>query len=123
MTDETEETTLKVYDGDREIRFTGELLGHASSQRPGKERWIELSIHLTKGGNYIVAGIGRTDVPGERERRWAHVCEEPGGVIEAMHLYDRDSVRYLTRTARECLAQACTRDTALRDAFMVQHVE
>ena len=126
VTDETEETHLKVYDGDREIRFTGTTLGHASSypgRDPNKVRWIELSVYKTKGGNYVVAGVGRTNVPGERERRWAHVCEEPEGAIEALHLYDRDGVKYLTRTAREALAQACAQDAALRDAFMVTHIE
>src|SRR4051794_28044646 len=100
MTDPTEDDdVLKVYDEDgREIRFRGELIGGATSHRPGKERWIEMSVHRTEGGNFIVSGVGRTTIPGEVERFWAHVCEEPEGVVEALHLYDRDGVRYLTRT-------------------------
>lgn len=114
---------LSVYDGDREIRFTGELLGESSSEKPGKNRWIAMQIFRTSGGKYIVAGCGKTLIPGEVERRWAHVCEEPEGAVEALHLYDRDGVRYMTRTAREALAQACTQDPRLRDAFMVQYVD
>lgn len=112
-----------VNDGDREIRFEGELLGASSSHRPGKPRWIEISIFKTNGGKYIVAGIGRTTLDGEDERNWAHVSETPRGCLESLHLYDSDGVRYLTRTAKVALAAACSLDEQLRDAYMVEVID
>lgn len=114
---------VSVYDGEREIRFHGSLLGHSSSHRPHKDRWIEMFIYRTRGGKYIVAGIGKTNIPGETERHWAHVCEAPEGAVESMHLIDSDHVKYLTRTARETLLEACDHDEELRQAYLVEIVE
>lgn len=116
-------TRHSVFDGEREIRFEGERLGHSSSHRPQKERWIEMALFKTRGGKYIVSGVGMTTIPGETERHWAHVCEAPEGAIESMHLIDRDGVKYLTRTARTTLLQACAADPALRDAYLVETVD
>jgi hypothetical protein len=114
---------LSVSDGDREIRFEGVLLGESSSHRSGKDRWIEISIHKTNGGKYVVAGTGCTSVEGETERHWAHVSETPQGCLESLHLYDNDGVRYLTRTAKVALAQACALDEKLRDSYMIQTID
>lgn len=112
-----------VYDDDRQFQFSGTLLGHASSGRAGKSRWIEISLHKTNGGKYIVSGIGRTTIKNETERRWAHVSDTPQGAIECLHLFDSDGVRYLTRTAKIALAEACSLDERLRDAYMIEVID
>lgn len=114
---------FSVSDGEREIRFEGALLGSSTSARPGKDRWIEISIHKTNGGKYIISGVGKTEVQGETERYWAHVAETPAGAIECLHLYDGDGVRYLTRTAKVALATACTLDEKLRSAYLVETID
>jgi hypothetical protein len=114
---------FSVSDGEREMRFEGVLLGASSSARPGKDRWIEMSIHKTNGGKYIIAGVGKTNVQGETERHWAHVAETPEGAIECLHLYDGDGVRYLTRTAKIALASACAQDEKLRSAYLVETID
>jgi hypothetical protein len=127
MTDETEgqpaDMTSVIAEDGREIRFHGDRLGYASSHWAGKNRWIEMSIYKTRGGKYVIAGVGCTNVPGEVQRNWAHVCEDPEGAIESLYLYDEDGVRYMTRTAREALTQACAQDPALRDAYMVETID
>lgn len=112
-----------VYDGERQLQFAGALLGHASSARGGKSRWIEISLHKTNGGKYIISGVGRTTVKGETDRRWAHVSDTPQGAIECLHLFDSDGVRYLTRTAKLALADACAQDERLRDAYMFEVID
>lgn len=112
-----------VFDGEREIRFRGVLLGESSSHQSGKTRWIELSIYRTTGGNYIVAGVGRSTVPGETTRCWAHVCESAQGALESLYMYDGDQVRYLTRTAKEAITTAMADDAALREAYLVETVD
>lgn len=112
-----------VYDGERQLQFAGQLLGHASSGRSGKSRWIEISLHKTNGGKYIVSGRGCTTVSGETERNWAHVSDTPQGAIESLYLFDSDGVRYLTRTAKIALTDACALDERLRDAYMVEVID
>lgn len=112
-----------VWDGSQELRFEGELIGHSSSFRPGKNRWNEILIYRTNGGKYIAAGIGKTDLPGETDRHWAHVCETADGVTTSLYMFDSDSVRYLTRTARQALEQASSQDDGLRKAYGTQYID
>lgn len=112
-----------VRDGDREIRFTGILLGESSSEQAGKSRWMELKIYRTSGGKYIVTGVGRSTLKGEVDRHWTHVSESPQGALESLYLYDGDEVRYLTRVAKDAVSQAIIKDEALRNAYMVETVE
>lgn len=123
MDERQDDDAFLVYDGEREIRFKGQRLGHASSYQRGKSRWAEISIYKTHGGNYIVAGVGRSTVPGEVDRRWAQVCERPHGVIEKLHMLDDDGSRYLPFTSKRALEEARAIDHDLDRAFMVEVVE
>jgi hypothetical protein len=109
---------------DRQIAFTGELIGSASTQAPGKDRWAEVEIYRTKGGQYVVAGCGRTLKPGETDRHWAHSSGTPSGAIEVLYLFDNDDIRYLPNVAKRALAEAARRDSVLREAqgSFVEHV-
>jgi hypothetical protein len=112
----TQRHIVSERDG-RELEFEGTLLGSASSRRDDSERWAEVEIYRTVNGRYIVAGFGKTLRPGERERRWAHVCEEAVGVIETLYREDSDGVRYLTRVNREAIREAACHDDELARAF------
>lgn len=109
-------------DGQRPLSVDGECLGRSSSHRPGKLRWIEVAIFRTESGKYVVAGVGRTSVPGEDDRRWAYVEEAPDDVIRRLERYEQgsESTRYLTRTASSALSQAAEVDEGIRDAFTVR---
>lgn len=102
---------------DRAVEFRGELLGSASSQRPGKDRWSEISIYRTAAGQYVISGVGRTQVPGEVDRVWAKVSGTPEGVIETLHMYDSDEVRYLPWTNKSALLEAARNDPTLQRAM------
>lgn len=51
-----------VNDRGRQLDFDGERLGSGSSYSGNKPRWFEVSIYKTTGGNYVVAGVGRSRV-------------------------------------------------------------
>jgi hypothetical protein len=112
-----------VIDGDREIQFTGVLLGSSSSFQPGKERWAEIYIYKTHGGTYVVAGIGRTKLAGEHDKCWAQVCEEPAAVIERLHLMDAKRGKYLPYVSREAINMARSHDDLFSVAYMIERVE
>lgn len=74
--DETmQEYTIK-RDNDRNLRFTGILLGSAESNSNNASgnysgstgRWTELRLYETKGGKYVCQSIGRTQWQGEHDR-------------------------------------------------------
>lgn len=109
---------------DRKISFTGDVIGQATTQEPGKERWAEVTIYRTRSGKYVVAGCGRTTVFGEVDRHWAHSSGTPEGVIEALYMYDADEVRYLPHVNRRALEAAAANDIPINDASIgyTEHV-
>lgn len=112
-----------VYNGDRELRFVGTLLGYSSSAKPHKARWAEIEIYRTAAGQYIVAGCGRSIVPGERDKHWAQVCERPEGVIERLHLVDGRGARYIPFVSQEAIEQARACDMAFDAAYRVELID
>lgn len=127
-------TEFTVHDRDRELTFTGVLLGRSSSQAPGKRRWSEVTIYRTEAGKYVVEGVGRTNVrtgdlvdgivaeADEEPFFWAHVCDEADGVVQSLYLYDDTSTRYMTKVARRALRAASKLDPDLRSAFAVERI-
>lgn len=77
------ETFTLEIDNEPNIRFTGELIGYASSS-PDKAmgssysgqagRWTELALYKTKDGQFICHQVGRTSWQGERDRFSGKVC-------------------------------------------------
>lgn len=51
-----------VSDQGRRLDFEGKRLGSGSSFSDSKARWFEVEIYKTIGGNYVVAGVGRSRV-------------------------------------------------------------
>ena len=112
-----------VRDRHREIQFKGELLGFSSSEDPDKVRWGEFYVYRTESGRYVVAGVGRSRVPGETDRCWAQVSDSPDAVIEKLTLIDPDGARYLPWTARTLLDQAAVKDERLRHSYAVEVID
>lgn len=64
-------------DGEADLKFLGTLLASAGPEaRYGKDRWREYRIYCTKGGNYIFTKVGRSVVPGERDKWEASVWKK-----------------------------------------------
>lgn len=51
-----------VRDGARLLRFSGVVLGSATSQRGSAPRWSELVVYRLVDGNYLISKIGRSTV-------------------------------------------------------------
>lgn len=110
-------TLHQVRNGNREIRFEGWQLGHASSWHEGKERWAEVWLFKTDEGLYLVAGIGRSTRAGEVDRCWASTFTEPDQVIERLYVAKKGTMRHLPLTNRDALLQACQLDAGLAQAY------
>lgn len=52
----------EVRDGARVIRFNGDLLAEASSERASSPRWTDKALYRTDAGTYVLAQVGRTRV-------------------------------------------------------------
>ena len=48
----------EIQDGNRTLKFEGQLLGFSSSWRPGSFRWIEFDLYRTLGGSYVLSRVG-----------------------------------------------------------------
>ena len=77
-------------DGDRAIRFTGELIATAasspdtasSSYSRSTGRWTELRLFRTKGGKFVCERVGYSQWQGEHDRHEAAVVATEAAVIE-----------------------------------------
>lgn len=58
-----------------DIRFTGELMGTASSRDNNTTRWTELELYKTQTGKFVCSETGYTIWQGERDRYNAKVCD------------------------------------------------
>lgn len=46
--------------GNRVLKFEGELLAESSSRQPGQLRWVEFQLYRTKSGSYVLSRVGQT---------------------------------------------------------------
>jgi hypothetical protein len=97
-------TFTLINDGDRDVRFTGELLGKVTSERPeGSDRWTELALYRTKEGFYVTEEIGRTRWQGEYDKHTVYTCDDTietvfevlGGGWLAKSLYKKLGIDYV----------------------------
>lgn len=50
----------EVRDGNRVLRFDGDLLSQSSSRQRGNYRWVEFELYRTKSASYVLGRIGQT---------------------------------------------------------------
>lgn len=105
-------------DGDVDLQFTGRQIGFGSSQESESRRWFEVRIYDTSGGKYVVEGVGMSTISGERNRRWAVVCDTATDVVDALYRTDRDGTPFLTNTARAALDEAAEHDVEFETAIV-----
>lgn len=88
--EEDGETVTLRRSGQPPLRFRGELLAESDGERQaGKEhnRWHELAVYRTAGGQFVVRIAYRTRWEGELDRDAAEVTDAPG-VAAALRDYD-----------------------------------
>jgi hypothetical protein len=71
-------TTIHVKrDGQRDLKFEGELIAEVSSHVSRGERqnrWTEMALYKSQSGKFVVAIKGITIWQGEHDRYRGHVC-------------------------------------------------
>lgn len=50
----------KVRDGARTLTFDGEFLAQSTSQRRGRDRWVEFKLYRTHSGKYVLSRVGQS---------------------------------------------------------------
>lgn len=98
-----EPTIYEVVNSDGSVlKFTGELVSHVSAELPEKQRYTEFFLYLTDFDTWILQGVGRSKIKGEKDRFWYVVTSDPSDWLDKI-LGDETS-----RLAKKLL----------RDAFM-----
>lgn len=128
------DSPMRKFDLDDGTSVTAELLSHTSSCRSTHShsdgapaaarcsacRWTEVSIYRTDEDRpaYFVETVGETVVPGERRLVQLERTTSAHWVVETLVTRRRDGEMFLTRAARQALAEAAAVDKSLDDAFV-----
>lgn len=78
----------EIRDGDRLLCFDGAKVASVSAELPTKDRWTELEVYITVAGQWVLAGVGRSRVPGEIDRHWAVTSDNPVDIVAAIVGHD-----------------------------------
>lgn len=111
------EEHIVLRDGDKPLKFTGEIVGFASSWA-GRPRWFEVEIYRTDSGKFVVHGAGMSDIENEADWHWAVICSSGEEVVEALYRTNKEGMRYLPRTSQDALAEASERVPQIADAYV-----
>jgi hypothetical protein len=93
----------EVRHGDGVIRFEGDKIATVSAELPSKPRWTEFTVYRTTAGEWILEGVGRSRVPGESDRSWSVISDDPIDIVDAITGSDT------SRLARRLLAESLAR--------------
>jgi|ERR1041385_8710359 len=75
---------FEVKNGDSVITFEGLKVAHVSAELPSKPRWSEFDLYITLHGEYVLQGVGKSRVPGEQDRWWAVISQDPVDVLDSI---------------------------------------
>lgn len=92
--------TYFYQDGTTTVQFDGEHIAHFSSDSASKQRFTEFDLFLSDSDEWILQGIGRTKVKGEKDRYWTVISKEPDDILEALWVK--------SKAARKLLGKAMT---------------
>ena len=92
--------TFFYQDNTTTVQFDGEHIAHVSSDSASKQRYTEFDLFLSDQNEWILQGIGRTKVKGERDRYWAVVSTDINDVLEKLWIK--------SSAARKLLSEAFT---------------
>lgn len=65
-------------------QFNGELIASVSSSLPSKDRWTEFCLFISEDDEWILQGVGRTKVEGEKDRYWSIVSDDPADILQSI---------------------------------------
>lgn len=65
-------------------QFNGEHVAHVSSELPSKERHTEFDLFITEFDEWVLQGVGRSRVPGEIDRYWVVISDDPADILSSI---------------------------------------
>lgn len=102
--------TYFYQEGTTITQFDGEHIAHHSSDSASKQRYTEFDLFISSSDEWILQGVGRTKIKGEKDRYWAVVSSDPNDVLEALWVKSR-AARKLLGEAMEYLSECvCEED-------------
>jgi hypothetical protein len=116
--------TYTLADPDGAVSVTGDVIGRATTEKPGKPRWFEITLYrlhadsaIEHGGSYALHTVGRSTVADESDRFRVRFTDSPFEIIEFLTDH-RAAPPRLTYAATRALAQAADRDDEVRRAYL-----
>jgi hypothetical protein len=100
---------FEVRNRESTIVFEGIKVAHVSAELPSKQRWSEFDLFISLHGEYVLQGVGRTRVPGESDRYWSVISQDPVDVLDSIVGAD------VSRLAKRLIADSLL---ALRDTLV-----
>lgn len=106
-----------------DLKFDGELLGEASTEASGGDRWQEVRVYRTSNDQWVVERAGCSRLPGEVKRSRVWVCPTVDAVHQAIQSRRQDNPdrHYITDVVYEAMAAAIEHDPRLDEAI-IEHV-
>lgn len=92
--------TLFMQHGGTVTQFNGERIAHVSAELPSKDRWTEFDLFITEHDEWVLQGIGRSRVPGETDRYWTVLSDDPSDILQSIVGND------VSRLAKKLLSEA-----------------
>lgn len=77
----TSEKIIVHCDGHPNLRFSGTVLGKATTKKTNSTRWVSLTLYRTARGKYVASRVHVTCWQGESDRFEATVCQTVDDVI------------------------------------------
>lgn len=92
--------TYFYMDGNTTVQFDGEHVAHVSSDSPSKQRYTEFDLFYSVNDEWVLQGVGRTKIDGEKDRYWAVVSADPNEVLEALWVKSRATRKLLSEALK-----------------------
>jgi hypothetical protein len=110
--------TYSVQDGDRTVTFDGQLLAAESSyahrRQRARLRWSELRLFAVVDGSFALAGVGRSQEPGEHDRFWLLRTTDPRDLVNKLTMHElTKTTSYIPSMSRRLLETAARHDARL----------
>jgi len=100
---------FEVRNGESTLTFEGVKVAHVSAELPSKPRWSEFDLYVTSFGEFVLQGVGRSRIPGESDRAWTVISQDPIDVLDS--IVDNKASRLAKRLIADSLL-------ALRDTLV-----
>ena len=105
---------FEIVHGEGVLKFEGSKVASVSTELPSKQRWSEFDLYVSRDGEFILSGVGKSRVPGEQDRAWSVISDDPLDILDS--LLGKDASRPAKRLLAESLLALMASGPALAPA-------